>query len=131
MLILLGVMIFFLGLISGVLLKSEITIFSSIRKDFEAFFPRKRLYWKNGTEHFFTRYPEIHEFGYLFGLKYIVRHYFNFLKRRSFWLNPFTPYEIKVILSRDCLGYNENDYSKLIAYYNKRNDNILRKIIYS
>ena len=131
MLILLSVIIFFLGLISGILLKSEITIFSSIRKDFEAIFPRKRLYWKNGTEHFFTRYPEIHDFGYLLGSKYIFRHFLHLLKRNVFWLNPFTPYEIKVIISRDCLGYDNNDYEKLIAYYNKKNDNILRKIIYS
>lgn len=132
MLILLGVMIFSLGLALGIFIsKTKTTMFSSFRKELNSMFPRKRLYWKNGTEHFFTRFPEIHDFGYVLGSKYILLHFFHVLKRNGFWLNPFTPYEIKVILSRDCLGYDNNDYEKLIVYYNKRNDNILRKIICS
>lgn len=123
MLIPLGTMIFglCLGLFLGFLFKSNVTFVSSIRKDFLDIFPRKKLYWKNEREHFSTRYPELYDHGYIKGSMKIVKHFIFFVKRNVYWLNPFTPYEIKVILSKDCLGYDLSDFAKLRAFYSKRN----------
>lgn len=91
--------------------------------------PRHRIFWKNATEHYFVRFPQILEYGWKKGLLKIGSYYIWVFKKYAYFFNPFVPRKIKAILYKDSLDYDTKDYHSLKAFYLKRNTNKFYKTL--